>query len=131
MKLNIGKSFADVVKGSAICGTIKEVGSQEFTDAQTKETRDTVYLRFEEWPDAPRFYLNRGIAVRLMAKLGDETDAWKGQLVPMERVKVPNPQLGGQLVDKYYPLSLEDWDEGVRQYKAQQRDASSKSKARR
>lgn len=118
MKLDIWKSFAETIKGQQIVGTVDSVERAEFDDdRRASGKRDAVVVHFVEYPDNP-YFTNKTILKTIIAVLGDETDHWKGKQIPMERVKVPNPQTG-DLVEKFYPMDAEEWPDALRAFRGQ------------
>lgn len=73
--------------------------------------RVVAVLSFEEYhgEDDRALYLNKRQAEYLVERLGDETDDWIGERVPLEVVKVNNPNTG-KPVQKVYVAEPAEWD---------------------
>lgn len=132
MKLTIGKSFAEIVKGQQIVGTVSSIKLVEMDDQfNPGQKRESIVINFDEFGDNG-WWPSKAALKHIMKVLGDETDDWKGKQIPLERVKSVN-QKTGELVEKFHPMAIDVWDQAVRAYNAQLKTArqETKSKVRR
>ena len=63
-------------------------------------------------------YLNRTMLTVLANKLGNETNAWRGQRVPLEVVSVQTPETR-EYVNRLYPVNEVQWDSVLAEAAAQ------------
>lgn len=85
-------------------------------------------LEFEEFPEFA-YWLNKTGVDNLCEALGDESDEWIGQRVPLELVTTNNPQTG-RTVKKYWVPSPDAWEEIFDEYDSR-RKPKAKPKAKR
>jgi hypothetical protein len=93
-------------------------------DITTGDGRKTALLEFSEQPDYV-FWLNKTGIESLVARLGDNTDDWVGERVPLVRVRVNNPATG-KMVVKYQVADAEDWDDLLAEVTRRRRGRPSK-----
>lgn len=70
-------------------------------------TRKALVMSFNEIEDRS-MWPNRTAIATLIAKLGDDTDEWMGQQVPVEKVRVTYK---GRTYDKVQVVPAGQWDE--------------------
>lgn len=128
MKLDIGKSFEEVVKGQQIVGTVQKVSSVEFDDRfHPGQKRSAVVVNFAEYGDNGWFPSRAALKI-IIKVLGDETDEWEGHAIPLQRIKTPD-QTTGEIREKFHPMNIDVWDQAVKAYNSQLREARGKKTA--
>lgn len=80
-------------------------GALTFSDAPTDKRDNRPYV----------LWLVKSDVRTLVAKLGDDTDRWEGQRVPLALVTVQNPETG-QDVQKYQVADPDDWADIFKSY---------------
>lgn len=88
-------------------------------DIKTGDGRTSGFLVFKERPEHA-YWLNMGGITMLVTRLGDESDDWIGEKVPLVKTRVQNPQTGGKVV-KYHVADEEDWDDAIEAAKPKRR----------
>ncbi|MEE8177714.1 MAG: hypothetical protein V3T65_06945 [Acidobacteriota bacterium] len=97
------------------------------TGITTGDGRKAAFLSFREFPDHV-LWLNKSGITRLVEQLGENDEDWLGQLVPLVKVRNPNPQTGGYVV-KYEPAIKEEWDETLQESGRRRRRRTPQTKA--
>lgn len=98
------KLTPDDLDGDFAVLTIAAFAEETFTDEEGE--RVTPCLEFQEMGDK-RLWVNGTQVGYLVERLGDETDAWKGQQVPVEKhVSV----FRGKRYNKLWIAAPEEWD---------------------
>lgn len=99
--------------------TIKEVTEQKFPPRQEGgKERLALVIRTEEYPDNAYFpSAGKGGPIdRLFDRLGDDTDRWAGEKIPLVRVRdVTNPSTGTK-ADKFHVPPTDEWDDILEQF---------------
>lgn len=90
-------------------------------------------LEFSEFPEYS-FWLNVTSINRLCEKLGDDSEDWIDERIPLELTTTNNPRTG-RSVKRYWVADAETWDEILAEYdgrrKKATRGAQGKKKAKR
>ena len=107
------KLTPEMVKGAATVLHIQTVEHLELD--QDGETRPKIILIFEEFPEHA-YWLNVTGIKNLIARLGDESDEWEGEAVPMEKVKTTNPQTK-KPQDALWIVDPAQWEDYLSQYR--------------
>jgi len=117
------------LEGDVAILTIATVEQTEVEDeAAEGGKRPTILLTFEETGEDRVLWLNRGMIESLVERLGDETDGWTGQKIPVEKYTA---RYRGKSYDKVGVSPAASWDEigaeaGVRFKGAPSKAVSSK-----
>lgn len=80
----------------------------------------------DEYPER-MFYLNKHGVDNVCEALGDDTDQWEGEKVPLVLVVTNNPSEGGKQVEVYQVADPEKWEGLFKSYKVAARRASRRS----
>lgn len=80
--------------------------------------RPSIVLTFREFPDskegandAPAWWPNKTMLATIVENLGDNTDKWIDEPMPVTKGKVRNPQTG-KIQDTIF--AIEEWEEGLK-----------------
>lgn len=95
------KLTPDRLEGDAAVLTVASV------EAFHASGRDQIVVKFEETGD-DALWLNKTMLDALLERLGDDTDGWVGERVPVE---VRNVEYEGKATDKVYIMDADQWDE--------------------
>lgn len=104
------------INGSATVLTIKEVATPRVGGVQK------VVMVFEEFPHHS-YWLNATMTDYMIAVKGDDTDAWVGERVPLEKLNVDNPTTG-EPVERLYVMPPREWPDAFAAF-----DGGTKKKA--
>lgn len=85
---------------------VATIASVEFRDSQFRKEPQPV-LTFKEFPDAELRVGKRGTA-RLCERLGDETDDWIGERIPLIKSR---EEVGNKTFIVYQVAPTEEWDD--------------------
>lgn len=113
----------DHVAGDATVVTIRRA------DAPKVGGGTRVVLEFDEYPDHA-FWLNQTKLDYVMSKLGNDTDKWIGQRVPLEKIMVNNPQ-SGEDTECLYVAPPQEWDSMFSEFDGVKKPAAKKAAAKR
>ena len=111
--------------------TISETKDQLFKDQ--RGDRVALVILTEEYPNNPYFpSTGRGGGVdRLYAKLGDDQARWRGERIPLVRVRdVFNPTTGTK-ADKFHVAPEDEWDDILAEFAKAERSRTKAPKGRR
>ena len=86
--------------------TIRKYEEKEFTDAQGKQTRASLF--FEETGELP-LRVNKTQAGYLVEGLGDESNDWIGKQVPVEKTEAEFPMGSGKMHPVVWVCAPEQW----------------------
>lgn len=117
------------VNGDATVVTIAEVNTPKVGGVQK------VVIVYEEYPHHS-YWLNATMTDYMVAVLGDDTDEWKGERVPLEKIMVENPTTG-EPVERLYVMPPREWPDafdafdGVSKEKGTGKAAAKKATAKR
>lgn len=102
------KITPDDLEGDVAVLTVS--GYEEFDvddDTVKGGKRKSAVLMFEETGEAV-LYLNKGMVESLVERLGDDSDGWLGEKVPVERHVA---EFGNKRFPKVRVVPAEEWDE--------------------
>lgn len=103
----------DLEKDVAILtlATVDEVDVED--EEQESGIRRSMVLSFEEIPNKV-LWPNRTQIAALVIKLGDDTDHWIGEKVPVEKARVP---FKGKMFDKVRIVAAVEWEQYLKSSK--------------
>lgn len=98
------------VNGDAVVVTVRK--------AETPKTKygQKVVCEFDEYPGYA-FWLNMTMVDYSIARLGNDTDKWVGQRIPLEKIPVQNPQTKEDVICLYV-MPPQEWDDAFTAYDA-------------
>jgi hypothetical protein len=102
------KITQDDLEGDVAILTIVAYEEIELDDPETETgKRKSATLRFEETGDKV-LWLNKGQLESLVARLGDNPDAWSGKRCPVEKVRTA---FRGKSFDKVSVVHADEWND--------------------
>lgn len=130
-KINRGTSFGserkpaltvEHINGDATVLTVADVRLPIVNKVQK------VVITFKEFP-GHSFWLNATMTDYAVAKLGDDTDKWLGERVPMHKIDVENPS-SGEMVNKLYIMPPSEWAEAFAEFDGVSSKPAARKRAR-
>lgn len=91
--------------------TVDEVDVED--EEQESGLRKSMVLSFDEIPNKV-LWPNRTQIAALVIKLGDDTDHWIGEKVPVEKARVP---FKGKMFDKVRVVAAAEWEQYLKSSK--------------
>lgn len=105
------KITPDDLEGDVAVLTISGYEEFDVDDASTESgKRRSAVLMFEQTEDRV-LYLNKGMIETLVEKLGDDSDGWLGQQVPVEKHVA---KFGNEKFPKVRVVPAEEWGEYIK-----------------
>lgn len=85
-------------------------------------------ITFAEFPGYS-FWLNATMTDYMCTKLGDETDKWVDNRVPLHKIDVENPS-NGEMVSRLYVMPPSQWDATIAAFDAPEKPAAKRAAKR-
>lgn len=89
--------------------------------------RDAIRIVFAEFPDH-NWWPNPSSLRTILNRLGDDTDKWMQERVPLHTVTSQNPRQRGTTVQNLWVVPMEEWDAQIEAYDKERAEAESKAK---